>query len=103
MILEKLIQGLSQPQAAALFLNSMERGRTLTVQEAFLGWLVTLPTEVNSQVEAQMAFNRLKSISNPTEPLRQLTELFRQATVPALRNHKRKKRRGALSTLACSH
>ena len=88
MLLTKLVEGLSQPKAAAQFLIEGEKGRTLTAEEAFFGWLMTLPLESKPQKEALSALKKLEALPSPGQSLRSLIMLFRQASLPTTRTRR---------------
>jgi hypothetical protein len=81
MTLDRLITGLHEPKAAVPFLLSEQGQGTLTAEEAFFGWALTLPRGVSYQAAAANALKKLEAITEPSTVIDRLIELFRQAAV----------------------
>ncbi len=88
LLLNRLVAGLSQPKAAAPFLVTGEKIRTLTAEEAFFGWLMAQPLEANSTLAAKSALEQLEALPETSEGLQKLIALFQQASLPIVRRRR---------------
>ena len=79
---------MNEPKVAAQFLLTDEKGRTLTAEEAFFGWLMALPHETTPQVEARSALQTLEALPSPSQNLKGLILLFKQASLPPARRRR---------------